>query len=233
MRAHAPIRPTTELTKAVEPLPLISDTSDPTFQSYEYKVISKPYTPTSAKPTTPKSAKPTNGRNRDSPYNTAPPTPTLIIPTSPKLNTSSSPATPSHRERRIDLDLTDKKRYLEYLETKLTNTKKTIEKLDTSILQLRQDSTTNSTNTEIDKLKSSIDTYKSEKEKTNRKCLILDRHIKAQTISVISTQLEDLNNKLNNTATSIAKLQSLYSHLRSQQNFLLVLNCHISPVRSI
>lgn len=223
MRAHAPLRPTTELTKAVEPLPLISDSSDPTFQTYEYKVISKPYPPSSAKPA--------NVR-RESPYNTAPATPTT--PQSPRIKTSSpsTPSTPSHRERRIDLDLSDKKRYLEYLEAKLANTKRNIDKLDTSIAKLRQESGSNSTSLEIEKLKTSIETYKSEKDKSNKKCLVFDRHIKAQSITVTSTQLDDITNKLNITNSSIAKLQSLYTHLRSQQTFLLSLNNSITAVTS-
>jgi len=178
MRAHAPLRPTTELTRAVEPLPVILDSSDPTFQTYEYKVISKPPPPSSVK---------IANVRRESPYNTAPATPTT--PISPKINTSSpsAPSTPSNRERRVDLDLNDKKRYLEYLEAKLANTKRTIEKLDTSITKLRQESGSSSSSVEIEKLKTSIETYKSEKEKSNRKCLIFDRHIKAQSIAVTPT----------------------------------------------
>lgn len=175
MRAHAPLRPTTELTRAVEPLPVILDSSDPTFQTYEYKVISKPHPPSSVK---------LANVRRESPHNTAPATPTT--PRSPKINTSAS-STPSHRERRVDLDLNDKKRYLEYLEAKLANTKRNIEKLDTSITKLRQESGSSSTSVEIEKLKTSIETYKSEKEKSNRKCLIFDRHIKAQSIAVAPT----------------------------------------------
>ena len=223
MRAHAPLRPTIELTKAVEPLPLISDISDPTFQTYEYKVISKPNPPTSAKP---------SHVRRESPYNTSPATPTT--PRSPRIVPSipSAPSTPSHRERRVDLDLNDKKRYLEYLEAKLANTKRNIEKLDTSINKLRQESGSNSASGEIDKLKTCIETYKAEKEKSNRKCLIFERHIKAQSITVTSIQLEDLTNKLNITNSSIAKLQSLYSHLRSSQTFLLSYNNFITAVTS-